>query len=34
VLEHSVDPEEVDQTTMGAAVTALFAGAVAGAGRA
>lgn len=34
VLEHSVDPEEVDHTTMGAAVAALFAGAVAGAGRA
>jgi AcrR family transcriptional regulator len=32
VLEHSVDPEEVDQPTMGAAVTALFAGAVARAG--
>ncbi len=33
VLEHSVDPpEEVDQSTMGAAVTALFAGAVARAG--
>ncbi|MDH6285829.1 AcrR family transcriptional regulator [Rhodococcus opacus] len=32
VLEHSVDPEEVDQATMGAAVTALFAGAVARAG--
>ncbi|WP_031939449.1 TetR/AcrR family transcriptional regulator [Prescottella defluvii] len=29
VLEHSVDPEEVDQHAMGAAVTALFAGAVA-----
>lgn len=27
VLEHSVDPEEVDQSVMGAAVTALFAGA-------
>ncbi|QBJ98734.1 TetR/AcrR family transcriptional regulator [Rhodococcus sp. ABRD24] len=33
VLEHSVDPEEVDQCAMGAAVTALFAGAVAQAGR-
>ncbi len=32
VLEHSVDPEEVDQSVMGAAVTALFAGAVARAG--
>ncbi len=32
VLEHSVDPEEVDQQAMGAAVTALFAGAVARAG--
>lgn len=29
VLEHTVDPEEVDQRAMGAAVTALFAGAVA-----
>lgn len=34
VLEHSVDPEEVDQQAMGAAVTALFAGAVARAERA
>lgn len=33
VLEHSVDPEEVDQRAMGAAVTALFAGAVARATR-
>ncbi|WP_072740035.1 TetR/AcrR family transcriptional regulator [Rhodococcus triatomae] len=32
VLEHSVDPEEVDRNAMGAAVTALFAGAVARAG--
>ncbi len=32
VLEYWVDPEEVDQPTMGAAVTALFAGAVATAG--
>ncbi|MGV9862802.1 TetR/AcrR family transcriptional regulator [Rhodococcus koreensis] len=32
VLEHSVDPEEVDRQTMGAAVTALFSGAVARAG--
>ena len=29
VLEHTVDPEQVDQRAMGAAVTALFAGAVA-----
>lgn len=29
VLEHTVDPDEVDQQAMGAAVTALFAGAVA-----
>ncbi|MEV0947415.1 TetR family transcriptional regulator [Rhodococcus sp. NPDC049939] len=32
VLEYSVDPEEVDQPAMGAAVTALFAGALATAG--
>lgn len=29
VLEHTVDPDQVDQQAMGAAVTALFAGAVA-----
>ncbi|RVW07903.1 TetR/AcrR family transcriptional regulator [Prescottella agglutinans] len=29
VLEHTVDPEDVDQQAIGAAVTALFAGAVA-----
>ncbi len=33
VLEHTVDPEQVDQQAMGAAVTALFAGAVARADR-
>nr|WP_137726029.1 TetR/AcrR family transcriptional regulator [Prescottella subtropica] len=33
VLEHTVDPEQVDQQAMGAAVTALFAGAVARAQR-
>lgn len=32
VLEHAVDPEEVDQRVMGAAVGALFAGAIARAG--
>ncbi|RVW00547.1 TetR family transcriptional regulator [Rhodococcus xishaensis] len=32
VLEHAVDPEEVDEQAIGAAVTALFAGAVARAG--
>ncbi len=33
VLEHTVDPEDVDQRAIGAAVTALFAGAVARAQR-
>ncbi len=33
VLEHTVDPEDVDQQAIGAAVTALFAGAVARAQR-
>ncbi|WP_424809509.1 TetR/AcrR family transcriptional regulator [Rhodococcus sp. 27YEA15] len=32
VLEHSVDPEEVDREVIGAAVTALFAGAFARSG--
>ncbi|MFZ2173228.1 MAG: TetR family transcriptional regulator [Rhodococcus sp. (in: high G+C Gram-positive bacteria)] len=32
VLEHSVDPDQVDRQAMGEAVTALFAGAIARAG--